>query len=227
MLLFSSLALAAGGQAHGGAWVGKRGDGAVIINAVSLNKDQTPRGYSLELYGEVGLGHELALVGAPSISQGVQAVSSQWSVDEVLVGLRRNFYRGHSFALSYQISTFTIPTSVGSKTSEIGIETRFALGKNLGHWGWLNGEVAGRTCGISRGIRYDATGGVKLPKGDMLIVKIFGDGNGCALPLTRSQMSYVSPLFGATRLEIGWRTSLGEEKINTDQGLILGLWRVF
>jgi hypothetical protein len=214
-------------QAKAGAWVASRGDGILIVNAVSVTKEQSPTGYSIELYGEAGLGYNWALVLAPSMSTRVQSLEADWSLDEVMIGLRRKVFQSDGLALSYQISSFSMPPTLRDQPREIGIETRVALGKSLGNWGWLNGEIAGRNCGAGQGVRYDATAGFKLPKGDKVIMKVFGDGNGCSAPLTRSQISYVSRPFRTIELEIGWRTTLGEDKSNTDQGLVLGLWRPF
>ena len=214
-------------QARSGAWVAARGDGTLIVNAVSVTKEQSPTGYSVELYGEAGLGHDWALVVAPSMSTQVQSLDPEWSVDEILVGLRRKIFQGNSWAVSYQISSFSMPPTLTGQSRETGIETRFALGKSFGNWGWLNGEIAGRNCSAGQGVRFDATGGVKLPKGDKVILKVFGDGNGCSAPLTRSQISYVSQPFRKVELEIGWRGTLGKEKEGADQGLVMGLWRSF
>ncbi len=204
-----------------------RGDGILIVNAVSVTKEQSPTGYSVELYGEAGLGHDWALVVAPSMSTRVQSLEPDWSVDEVLVGLRRKIFQGDSLAFSYQISSFSMPPTLKGQPREIGLETRIALGKSFGNWGWVNGEIAGRNCSAGQGVRYDATAGFKLSKGDKVIIKVFGDGNGCSAPLTRSQITYVSQPFRKVELEIGWRGTLGKEKEGTDQGLVMGLWRSF
>jgi hypothetical protein len=210
-----------------GAWVAGRGDGTLIVNAVSISKEQNPTGYSVELYGEAGLGHDWALVVAPSMSTRVQSLEPDWSVDEVLVGLRRRIFQGDSLAFSYQFSSFSIPPMQAGQSREAGFETRIAMGKSFGNWGWLNGEIAGRNCGSGQGVRFDATAGIKLSKGDKVIMKVFGDGDGCSAPLARSQVSYVSQPFRKIELEIGWRGTLGEEKNKTDQGLVMGLWRSF
>jgi hypothetical protein len=215
-------------SAAAGAWVPAPQHGIAIANLVQVKTDQGPPGASLEFYGEYGVKRGWALVVAPSFSKAVQSQSPDWVADEVLIGARRKLMIGQTLAISSQISAFSIPSSDQQAERAYGMETRFALGKSLGKKAWLNLETASRSCS-DRGIgsRFDATFGLKLEKDQRLILKAFGDGNGCAEPIIRAQMSYVRPISEKLSIEVGWRQTVSEKSALSDRGVVIGLWRRF
>ncbi|CAN1560317.1 hypothetical protein MCEMIH15_02617 [Caulobacteraceae bacterium] len=152
----------------------------LIANLVEVKTDQAVSGASIEFYGEYGLKRGWAIVVAPSLSSSVQSPNEAWVLDEVQVGARRKVYVGKTIAISTQVSGFSIPKTQNQSERAYGIETRVAAGKSFGEKGWVNIEAASRTCGESGiGSRFDATLGLNMSKNQRIIVKAFGDGNGC------------------------------------------------
>ena len=221
-------ALLAPVPASAGAWVPAPYHGVLIANLVEVKTDQAPPGASFELYAEYGLKRGWAVVAAPSLSQAVQSSSSNWVFDEVLIAARRKVYEGKSVAISTQIGGFSIPSARAQSDRAFGVETRVAVGKSFGEMGWLNVEAASRSCGEGGfGSRFDATFGLTMSKNQKLIVKAFGDGNGCTKAIVRAQISYVRPLSDTLALELGWRQALSQDSPSADRGFLLGFWQKF
>lgn len=215
-------------KASGGAWVPPPQTGIVIANLVEVESDQGRPGASFEIYAEYGFKPGWAAILTPSWSQSVQTQSTNWMADEVLVGLRRKLWVRESLAISSQISAFSIPSANNETARTYGIESRLAVGKSFGDKAWVNVEAASRTCGQTGvGSRFDATFGYKLEEGQRLIVKAFGDGNGCIKPIVRAQISYVRPVSDTLSVEIGWREALSESSELADRGFVIGLWQKF
>lgn len=214
--------------ATAGAWVPPPQQGVLIANLVEVRTDQTQSGASFELYGEYGLKRGWALVAAPSLSTAVQSSSKEWVLDEVLFAARRKLFLGRSLALSTQIGGFSIPGRRDQSDRAYGVEARFSLGKSFGETGWVNVEGASRSCGAGGiGARFDATLGLKMSNDQRLIVKAFGDGNGCTKAIIRAQVSYVRPFSEKLAVEFGWRQSLEQESASSDRGFVVGLWQKF
>ncbi len=211
-----------------GAWVPPPQEGVLIANLVEVRTDQTQSGTSFELYGEYGLKGGWALVAAPSLSSAVQSASKEWVLDEVLFAVRRKLFVGKTLALSTQIGGFSVPGVRNNNDRAYGVEARLALGKSFGESGWVNVEAASRSCGAGGiGARFDATLGLKMANDQRLIVKAFGDGNGCTKPIVRAQVSYVRPISQKLAVEIGWRQSVDQESAFADRGFVVGLWQKF
>jgi hypothetical protein len=60
-----------------------------------------------------------------------------------------------------------------------------------------------------------------------LIVKAFGDGNGCTKAIIRAQVSYVRPISQKLAVEFGWRQTLDQDHASADRGFVVGLWQKF
>ena len=214
--------------AWAGAWLPAPHHGVLIANLVEVKTDQAVSGASIEFYGEYGLKRGWAIVVAPSLSSSVQSPNEAWVLDEVQVGARRKVYVGKTIAISTQVSGFSIPKTQNQSERAYGIETRVAAGKSFGEKGWVNIEAASRTCGESGiGSRFDATLGLNMSKNQRIIVKAFGDGNGCTKAIVRAQLSYVRPISDTLALEFGWRQSLDQSAVSADRGLVVGLWQKF
>lgn len=214
--------------ATAGAWLPAPQHGVLIANLVELKTDQALSGASFEFYGEYGLKRGWAVVVAPSISSAVQSPNDSWVLDEVQVGARRKVYVGKTIVISTQLSGFSIPQAKNQNERAFGVETRIALGKSFREKGWVNIEAASRTCGETGiGSRFDATLGLNVSKSERIIVKAFGDGNGCTKAIVRAQLSYVRPINDKLSLEFGWRQSLDQSATSADRGLVVGLWQKF
>ncbi len=214
--------------ASSGAWLPAPQQGVLIANLVEVKTDHTQAGTSFEFYGEYGLKRGWAVVVAPSLSSAVQSPNDSWVVDEVQVGARRKIYVGKTIAISTQISGFSIPQAKNQNERAYGVETRVAAGKSFGEKGWVNIEAASRTCGETGiGSRFDATLGLNVSKKQRVIVKAFGDGNGCTKAIVRAQISYVRPISNTLALEFGRRQSLDQSAVSADRGLVVGLWQKF
>ncbi len=214
--------------APAGAWLPAPHHGVLIANLVEVKTDQVQSGTSFEFYGEYGLKRGWAVVVAPSLSSAVQSPNESWVLDEMQVGARRKIYVGKSIAISTQISGFSIPQTENQNERAFGVETRVAVGKNFGEKGWVNIEAASRTCGETGiGSRFDATLGLNVSKNDRIILKAFGDGNGCTKAIVRAQLSYVRPISNTLALEFGWRQSLDQSATSADNGLVVGVWQKF
>lgn len=214
--------------APAGAWLPAPQHGVLIANIVEVKTDQAQAGTSFEFYGEYGLKRGWAVIVAPSLSSAVQSPNESWVLDEVQVGARRKIYVGKTIAVSTQISGFSIPQAKNQNERAFGVETRVAVGKSFGEKGWVNIEAASRTCGETGiGSRFDATLGLNMSKNQRVIVKAFGDGNGCTKAIVRAQLSYVQPITDKLALEFGWRQSLDQSATSADRGLVVGLWQKF
>jgi hypothetical protein len=214
--------------APAGAWLPAPHHGVLIANLVEVKTDQVQSGTSFEFYGEYGLKRGWAVVVAPSLSSAVQSPNKSWVLDEMQVGARRKIYVGKSVAISTQISGFSIPQAKNQNERAFGVETRVAVGKSFREKGWVNIEAASRTCGETGiGSRFDATLGLNMSKKQRVIVKAFGDGNGCTKAIVRAQLSYVQPITDKLALEFGWRQSLDQSATSADRGLVVGLWQKF
>ncbi len=214
--------------ATAGAWVPDPRNGVIIANLVEVTRDQGPAGASFELYSEYGLNRGWALVVAPSISRAVQSQSTEWKVDEVLIGTRRKLLVTNTLAVSSQISGFSIPSAGRDANRAYGMETRLAVGKSFGQKAWVNFEAASRSCSDAGfGGRFDATFGLKMDKDQRIILKAFGDGNGCTKPIVRAQISYVRPISEKLSIEVGWRQAVSQESTFADRGIVIGLWQRF
>jgi len=214
--------------ASAGAWLPAPQHGVLIANLVEVRTDQAQSGASFEVYGEYGLKPGWAVVVAPSVSQAVQSQSQDWLLDEVLVAARRKLYVGDTIAISSQIGGFSIPGARDPSDRAYGVETRVAIGKSFGERGWVNLEAASRSCGNTGiGSRFDATLGLKMTRNQRLIVKAFGDGNGCTKAIVRAQISYVRPISDKLALEFGWRQGLDQTITSADRGFVVGLWQKF
>lgn len=211
-----------------GAWVPSPQQGLLIANLVEVSSDLTPSGTSFEVYGEYGLTRGWALVVSPSWSEAIQSPSTDWVLDEVQIGARRQIYLGQTLAVSAQIGGFSVPTPRDESGRSYGVETRFAIGKSLGERAWANFEAASRSCdqgGV--GTRFDATLGLKMAKEQKAMVKIFGDGNGCTKAIIRAQIGYVRPITQNLAVEFGWRQRLDQNEVSADRGIVVGLWHKF
>ena len=214
--------------ASSGAWLPAPQHGVLIANLVEVKTDQAQSGASFEFYGEYGLKGGWAVVVAPSLSSAVQSPNESGVLDEVQVGARRKVSVGKTIAISTQISGFSIPQAKNQSERAFGIETRVATGKSFGEKGWVNIEAASRTCGETGiGSRFDATLGLNMSKNQRIILKAFGDGNGCTKAIVRAQLSYVRPISNTLALEFGWRQSLDQSATSADNGLVVGVWQKF
>jgi len=214
--------------ATAGAWLPAPQQGVLIANLVEVKTDQAQAGTSFEFYGEYGLKRGWAVVLAPSLSSAVQSPNVSWVLDEVQVGARRKIYVGKTIAVSTQVSGFSIPKTQNQSERAYGVETRVAAGKSFGEKGWVNIEAASRTCGQTGiGSRFDATLGLNMSKNERVIMKAFGDGNGCTKAIVRAQISYVRTISDTLALELGWRQSLDQSAVSADRGLVVGLWQRF
>ncbi len=214
--------------AFAGAWLPAPQHGVLIANLVEVKTAQAQAGTSVEFYGEFGLKQGWAIIVAPSLSSAVQSTRESWVLDEVQVGARRKVHAGETIAISAQISGFSIPQTKNQSERAYGVEARLAAGKKFGEKGWVNIEAASRTCGETGiGSRFDATLGLTLSRNQRVIVKAFGDGNGCTKAIVRTQISYVRPISDKLALEFGWRQSLDQSSVSADRGLVVGLWKKF
>ena len=211
-----------------GAWVPERDRGVLIANAVQVSVDDRDPGLSVEFYGEYGLGHGWAAVLAPSASRGVRAAGIDWASDEVLVGLRKQIWSGPDRAISVQIGAFSPPSTRLANRRDQGTEVRLSFGRNVTRKTWIDGEIATRTCdGGRQGTRFDAAAGIKLAADRQVILKAFGDGDGCSKEILRAQISYLRPISKRLSLELGWRQTLSSPDNRAERGFVVGVWHAF
>jgi hypothetical protein len=205
-----------------GAWTPEKGRVNVIV---STSVSQTPvadRAITTDLYYERGLGHDWALVLAPSLSNNDNLVAR----NEAQISLRRALYQDYGWAVSTQIGAYVWREAETSAISS-GAEVRFAVGKSFGNGGWANVETAVRGCGGVNGLRWEGTLGHRVRRNDRAIVKVFGDSEGCAANITRVQASYVYALTPKFGLELGWRETLPNVGNWNERGAVIGLWLAF
>jgi hypothetical protein len=208
--------------ARAGAWTPEKGRTNVIV---STSISQTPfaeRALTTDIYYERGLGRGWALVLSPSFSD----QDNVFARNEAQVSLRRALYKDYGWAVSAQLGAYAWKEEETSESSHGG-EARIAIGRSFGDGGWANVEAAVRGCGGNNGLRWEGTLGHKVRRHDRAIIKLFGDGEGCAASITRLQASYVyglTPYFG---IELGWRETLPNAANWNERGGVIGLWVAF
>lgn len=178
-------------------------------------------GPSAELYVERGLAAGVALVIAP-------AMVSDGGVphgDERLTALRFALPAPAGWALSWQQGLVEGPRRDGDGDF-LGAETRLAIGRGWSS-GWVDLEIARRSCGVTASTRWEGALGHRLDNGSALIVKGFGEDSGCAAPRARVQASWVMPVSRDVSVEIGWRQTVSSRDGWNQQGLVVGFWRSY
>ena len=210
------------GPVQSGAWTPEKGRVNLII---SSSVSQTPVAQSAittDLYYERGLGRGWALVLAPSISN----QDNVFARNEAQISLRRALYENYGWAVSTQVGAYVWKEGETQAASS-GAEVRLAVGKSFGDGGWANVEAAVRGCGGVNGLRWEGTLGHKVRTYDRVIVKVFGDSEGCAANITRVQASYVYGFNSRFGLELGWRETLPNDGNWNERGAVIGLWANF
>ncbi|NJR20083.1 MAG: hypothetical protein HC777_00250 [Hyphomonadaceae bacterium] len=84
-----------------------------------------------------------------------------------------------------------------------------------------------RQCRGDAGVRFEGTLGHRVRQYDRVIVKVFGDGEGCAANITRAQASYVYGFNELIGLELGWRETLPNAGNWNERGMVVGVWLKF
>jgi hypothetical protein len=192
---------------------------------VSASVSQTPaadQAITTDLYYERGFGHGWAVVLSPSVSD----QSNVFARNEAQISIRRALYEDNGWALSAQVGAY-IWKEEASEASSNGIEYRLALGRAFGQGGWANIEAATRACGGADSLRWEATLGHRVRQQDRAILKVFGDGEGCAASISRVQASYVYGLSEKLGIELGWRETLPNPGNWNERGAVIGFWFAF
>jgi hypothetical protein len=219
-LALSTLFLA--GTAQAGAWTPPKGQSNVIISSSISQTPAAERAVTTDVYYERGIGRGWALVLAPSVSD----QSNVYARNEAQVSVRRALYEQDGWALSAQVGAYVWKEGASQEASS-GIEYRLAGGKSFGDGGWVNVEAATRGCGGTASIRWEGTVGYKVRRFDRAILKVFGDGEGCAANISRVQASYVYGFTSNIGVELGWRETLPNPGNWNEQGGVVGLWFKF
>jgi hypothetical protein len=175
-----------------------------------------------DLYYERGLGRGWALVWQPSIS----GEDNIYARNEVQLSLRKSLYEQNGWAIAAQAGAYVWKESATDDASSGG-ELRLAVGRGFGDGGWTNFETALRACGGTASVRWEGTIGHKVRRLDKAIIKVFGDGEGCAANITRVQASYVYGLTESVGLEFGVRQTLPNIGNWNEKGLVIGIWVKF
>jgi outer membrane protein assembly factor BamB len=168
--------------AFSGAWTPKAGRANVIVSASVSQTPAADAAITTDLYYERGLGKGWALVLSPSVSD----QDNIYARNEAQVSLRRSLYEKDGWALSAQAGAYIWKETASSETSS-GVELRLAAGKAFGQGGWADFETAARQCGGNTSVRWEATLGHQVRRLDRAMIKVFGDGEGCAANITRLQ----------------------------------------
>lgn len=208
--------------AFGGAWTPEKNRVNVIVSTSISETPVAPQATTTDVYYERGLGRGWALVLSPSLSDR----DNVYARNEAQISIRRALYEQDGWALSAQAGAYIWKEGATQEASQ-GIEYRVALGKALGKLGWLNGEVASRQCNGSPSVRWEATAGYNVRRHDRAIIKVFGDGEGCAASISRVQASYVYGLTENIGIELGWRETLPNPGNWNERGGVIGLWFKF
>jgi hypothetical protein len=210
------------GSAHAGAWTPPHGTTSVIVSTSISQTPVSPNATTTDLYYERGLGKGWALVLAPSLSDR----DNVYARNEAQISLRRALYEANGWALSAQAGAYIWKESA-TRDASSGIEYRLAVGKVIGDRVWLNGEAATRQCEGVASVRWEATAGYHLREKDRAILKVFGDGEGCAPSISRVQASYVYGLTERVGIEFGWRETLPNSSNWSERGGVIGVWLKF
>jgi hypothetical protein len=210
------------GLAQAGAWTPEKGR---VNMVVSSSVSQTPvdaRAVTTDLYYERGLGSGWALVFSPSVSD----QANVFARNEAQLSLRRRLYEGNGWALSAQIGAYTWKEAADLEAAS-GIEYRLAVGRAFGNGGWADFETASRQCEGKANLRWEGTLGHRVRQYDRALIKVFGDGEGCAASISRVQASYVYGFNENIGVELGWRETLPNAGNWNERGGIVGLWLKF
>lgn len=210
------------GLAHSGAWTPAKGRVNAIVSTSISQTPVDPRATTTDLYYERGLGGGWALVLAPSFSD----QDNVFARNEAQISIRRKLYEADGWALSAQAGAYIWKESAEAEAST-GTEYRLALGRSFGSGGWVNVEAASRQCGGNAGPRWEGAIGHRVRQYDRAIVKVFGDGEGCAANISRVQASYVYGFNDKIGIELGWRETLPNVGNWNEKGVVLGLWLTF
>lgn len=208
--------------ASAGAWTPEKGRINAILSTTVSETPADDHAVTTDLYYEYGMGGGWTLVVAPSVSD----QANVYARNEVQASIRRAFYQKNGWAISGQAGVYAWKEGA-TQVAANGTELRLALGKSFGDGGWINAETALRRCGGVDSMRWEGTVGHKVRSNDRAILKVFGDGEGCAASITRVQASYVysiTPRFG---LELGWRQTLPNVGNWNERGAVIGLWTTF
>ncbi len=216
------LALAWPSLGHTGAWTPEKGHANIIVSASVSHTPVANAAITTDLYYERGLGKGWALVFSPSISD----QDNLYARNEAQLSLRRSLYARDGWAISAQAGAYIWKETATAQASS-GAELRVAVGKSFGQGGWTNFETAARECGGTTSVRWEATLGHQVRRLDRALIKVFGDGEGCAANITRLQGSYVFGLSETVGVELGWRQTLPNSSNWNEQGGVIGLWLKF
>jgi hypothetical protein len=220
---FAALAVArVYSPAYAGAWTPEQGRVNFIASSSISQTPAAERAVTTDIYYERGFGRGWALVLAPSFSD----ESNYFARNEAQVSIRRELYADHGWALSAQVGAYIWKETATQEASN-GVEYRLAAGKSFGDGGWVNVETATRQCAGAGSLRWEATVGHKVRNFDRAILKVFGDGEGCAANISRVQASYVYGFNPNVGVELGWRETLPNPGNWNESGAVIGLWLAF
>jgi hypothetical protein len=216
------LAYLFGSAAHAGAWTPQRGQANIIISSSVSQTPVADRAVTTDVYYERGLGRGWALVLAPSVSD----QSNVFARNEAQISVRRALYENNGWAISAQAGAY-IWKEDATQAASSGVEYRLAAGKSFGQGGWANVEAATRQACGAGSIRWEGTLGHRVRRHDRVIMKVFGDGEGCAASISRVQASYVYGFTEKLGVELGWRETLPNSGNWNERGAVIGLWLAF
>ncbi len=204
-------------QSHAGAWLPNKNENQIIISAIQNNDNNQ----NFEVYFEHGLNDKLALV----YEQGFASESGENEVGEALLAARYRIFKKSNWVASTQFGLVTnsISNTQDPKTS---YELRALLGYGFSK-GWTNLEIGTRDCSGANSLRWEGTMGFNIAKSDKLIVKAFGENDGCFKGINRAQVSYVKAINSKFAIELGYREGIGRDKIFDDGKILIGIWAKF
>jgi hypothetical protein len=211
-----------GNAAQAGAWTPDAGHTNIILSSSISQTPVADKAVTTDLYYERGIGRGWALVLAPSVSD----QSNVFARNEAQISIRRALYEQDGWALSAQVGAYMWKEEA-TQASSTGVEYRLAAGKSFGDGGWVNVEAATRQCGGAGSLRWEGTVGYKVRRYDRAILKVFGDGEGCAANISRVQASYVYGIAENVGIELGWRETLPNRGNWNERGGVVGLWLTF
>ena len=256
VLGFLALVLCAPATARAGAWTLPEGTGQLIETFYGWTGDGAPWGgekgvsqwrAGASTYFQYGVSNELTIFGETSLERYVLSrpeSSSYTGLDYSALGMRHKLWSSGEWVLSGEATLFLPGAYSPSSPAQAGNtggagEGRLLLGTNYAFGivqGFVNLEGAYRirSAGPPDEWHGDATIGLKLPWGAMLLAQDFTTisqpTKNRQFPAWRSsevEVSLVSPVFWGWRLQLGYFQSVMAFKTNTERGGLVAFWRDF
>jgi hypothetical protein len=202
--------------AFAGAWLPKAGHNQ-FINTILQTPEETNY---IETYAESGISNNTSIV----YRQFFGLEKNEIKIGEALLGVHKNYWKSDNYIASAQFGViFGREFSQNSTAKGFEIRNQFGMGFNKS---WLNFETGLRNCNKKYSFPWEITTGYNYTAKRTILLKSFGENNGCNSAIIRNQISTIYNLDTRRKFEFGYRFGKKESQI-APKGVFASFWLDF